>query len=104
MADDKKDSGGGWLDSMGESLLGVWDSAGDAAGKYMNGWAENANKEAASAAPEENRVAEESIAQEPTGQVATSATQSKTDNYIKYGLIGLGAVAVLGVLVIALKD
>lgn len=95
---ESNESGSIW-DSLGESLTGLFDTSTKAAGAYVTGVAE-----AKSAAPEENRVTQESIAQEPTGQVsANNTTTSDSDKYIRYGLYGVAGLAVLAILFLLIK-
>ena len=87
-------------DSIGEGLMGLFSNDKP---KSNNSGKSNTAK-AKSAAPEENRVSQESIAQEPNGKVARTNgfSSNATDNgaMLRYALFGMMALG----LVIAFKE
>ncbi|UXI02752.1 hypothetical protein [Photobacterium sp. TY1-4] len=57
------------LDDWGESLGGIWDSAVEGGGNWVDAWMQNEADNVASSAPEENRTPQhEEPAKQPTGQ------------------------------------
>ncbi|GAL02950.1 hypothetical protein JCM19237_5843 [Photobacterium aphoticum] len=84
------------LDSLGETLGGVWDSAMQGGEQWVQSWFDNEANKVASAAPEQNRVPQYlEPAKQPTGQpVPESGMDTQT-----MLLIGGGALMVTLVVV-----
>ncbi|GHA34297.1 hypothetical protein ACFFLZ_06405 [Photobacterium aphoticum] len=88
------------LDSLGETLGGVWDSAMQGGEQWVQSWFDNEADKVASAAPEQNRVPQYlEPAKQPTGQ-PIQPTGMDTQTML---LIGGGVVVSLAVVVLLMK-
>ncbi|MGR5142052.1 hypothetical protein ACQKPX_10285 [Photobacterium sp. DNB23_23_1] len=84
------------LDSVGETLGGIWDTASDGGEAWLNSWFDNEANKVASAAPEENRTPQhQEPAQQPTGQPIYSMMPSNTPMILMGGSVALLALVIL---------
>ncbi|PSU34667.1 hypothetical protein [Photobacterium lutimaris] len=82
------------LDSVGETLGGIWDTASDGGEAWLNSWFDNEAEKVASAAPEENRTPQhKEPAQQPTGQPIYTSGVSNTALMLMGG--GIAALALV---------
>ncbi|MGF1734349.1 hypothetical protein [Photobacterium satsumensis] len=84
------------LDSVGETLGGIWDTASDGGEAWLNSWFDNEANKVVSAAPEENRTPQrQEPAQQPTGQPIYTMAPSNTSMMLMGGSIALLALVIL---------
>ena len=84
------------LDSVGETLGGIWDTASDGGEAWLNSWFDNEAEKVASAAPEENRTPQhKEPAQQPTGQPIYKTGVTNTALMLMGGCIAALALVML---------
>ncbi|MGR5064678.1 hypothetical protein [Photobacterium sp. DNB22_13_2] len=85
------------LDSVGETLGGIWDTASDGGEAWLNSWFDNEAEKVASAAPEENRTPQhQEPAKQPTGQpIYTMAPNNTAMMLMGGGMVVLALVVLL---------
>ena len=85
------------LDTVGETLGGIWDTASTGGEAWLNSWFDNEADKVSSAAPEENRTPQhQEPAQQPSGQPVYTVSQDNTALL----LIGGGVLALAVVMLI----
>lgn len=84
------------LDTVGETLGGIWDTASDGGEAWLNSWFDNEAEKVSSAAPEENRTPQhKEPAQQPTGQPIYTMMPGNTSMMLMGGSIALLALVML---------